>query len=287
MMYEKIQFVTQDGYSLNGRFYPKNASTSVAQKLPILIGAATGIKQGFYQKFAEYLASQGHDVFTFDFRGIGDSLYEAIAQSKATITDWGRYDLPAALETLLTKAQAPQAILLGHSAGGQLLGLMHNHNKVAKVVAVAGSSGNLKGLKGRTKLMAPLMFNVVFPASSLLKGFAATKMFGMGENLPKGVGAEWRRFCSRPGYAINALGNSVHTHFYDAIQTPIVSIHASDDEIATERNVKDFLSTFPTTQTDLITLKPSDYGYKHIGHMAMFKASHHKLWSVIERELRI
>lgn len=35
--------------------------------------------------------------------------------------------------------------------------------------------------------MAPVMFNVVFPVSIALKGYGATQMLGMGENLPKNV----------------------------------------------------------------------------------------------------
>ena len=107
--------------------------------------------------------------------------------SNASINDWGLLDIPAAIETLLNRTQAEKIIILGHSAGGQLLGINPHYNKVAKVVAIAGSTGHVKGLKGKTKLLAPLMFNVIFPVSSLFKGYGATQFIGMGENLPKNV----------------------------------------------------------------------------------------------------
>lgn len=44
------------------------------------------------------------------------------------------------------------------------------------------------------------MFNLIFPISSIVKGYGATQFIGMGENLPKKVAQQWREFYSRPGY---------------------------------------------------------------------------------------
>lgn len=272
----------QDGYILHGTFYAKQQPS---QHLPILLSPATGILQRFYQPFAEWLSAQGYDVLSFDFRGIGQSLYGKVAQSTATIQDWGLFDLPAAIDALSQKTGAKQIYLIGHSAGGQLLGLAHNHAKVAKVVAVAGSSGHVKGLNGKSRFLGPLMFNVIFPISSLVKGYGATQFMGMGENLPKGVAKQWAQFCNAGGYASSAVGKSIDTDYHHDVRTPITSIHAVDDEIATLANVKDFLRTFPATKTDVITLKAQDYGYKTIGHMLMFRPSHQNLWPIIEQQL--
>ncbi len=281
-MFEQVSFSCEDGYVLHGRFYAKQHTSDF---LPILIGPATGIRQGFYQPFAEWLATQGYDVLSFDFRGIGDSLYEDVSKSSARVQDWGLYDLPAAVDFLLQKTNAAKILLIGHSAGGQLLGLMHNYHKVEKVIAIAGSSGNVKGLGGKTKILGPIMFNVIFPISTAFKGYAATKMLGMGENLPKGVGAQWREFCSKPGYAINAIGKTVDVDYHAEVRCPIISIHAADDEIATEHNVKDFLRIYPNAATRYITLDPKDYNHKAIGHMFMFKPSHQNLWPLIQQQL--
>lgn len=272
----------QDGYTLQGIFYPKQQQR---ETLPILIAPATGILQRFYQPFAIWLTQQGYDVLTFDFRGIGDSLYGPISQSTATIQDWGIYDLPAAIDALRLKTGQDKVYLIGHSAGGQLLGLAYNHDKVEKVISVAGSSGHVKGLSGKTRFLGPLMFNVIFPISSLIKGYGATKFLGMGENLPKGVAKQWAQFCNTGGYASSAIGKTIHTHYHDEIRTPITSIYASDDTIATLTNVKDLLRTFPNTKTEIITLHPEEYGHKEIGHMLMFRPKHQNLWPVIENQL--
>ena len=279
---EKLNITCKDGYTLSATFYE---NTQKNQNLPILICPATGIVQSFYRSFAEWLAEQGYQVMVFDFRGIGASLHGPLKKSQASIQDWGQLDIPAAIDALLVKTQKKQVILVGHSAGGQLLGIAPNYAKVAKVIAISGSTGHIKGLKGRTKQLAPVMFNIIFPISSFFKGYGATKMMGMGENLPKNVAKQWAQFCSRPGYVENALGKTIFEDYHQNITCPISVYWSSDDEIATEANVKDLLRLYPNAKTTMHELVPQDLGHKSIGHMLMFKKSHQNIWSMIEKEI--
>ncbi|MCH7312862.1 alpha/beta fold hydrolase [Acinetobacter sp. ANC 3882] len=282
--YESFWISCKDDYQLAAQFYPAQDHT---KPYPVLICPATGITKNFYHAFANWLNQQGYPVLSFDFRGIGESLHGPLKDSTASINDWGIYDIPAAIETLLNKTQAEKVIIVGHSAGGQLLGITSNYDKVAKVLAIAGSTGHVKGLKGKTKILAPVMFNVIFPVSSFLKGYGATQFIGMGENLPKNVAKQWAEFCSKPGYVMNAIGKSIFEDYHQEIQCPITSFWATDDEIATQANVKDLLRLYPNAPTKLIELNPQQHGYKQIGHMSMFKKSHQKLWPLMERELNI
>lgn len=282
--YESFWMNCKDDYQLAAQFYPAQDHT---KPYPILICPATGITKNFYHAFAEWLNQQGYNVLSFDFRGIGESLHGPLKNSTASINDWGIFDIPAAIETLLDRTLAEKVIIVGHSAGGQLLGITSNYNKVAKVLAIAGSTGHVKGLKGKTKILAPVMFNVIFPISSFLKGYGATQFIGMGENLPKNVAKQWAEFCSKPGYVMNAIGKSIFEDYHQEIQCPITSFWATDDEIATQANVKDLLRLYPNAPTKLIELNPQQHGYKQIGHMSMFKKSHQKLWPLMERELNI
>ncbi|MDR0238168.1 alpha/beta fold hydrolase [Acinetobacter sp.] len=281
-IYENLTISCADSYSLSARFYPAKQST---QHLPVLVCPATGITQGFYHHFIEWLTQQGVDVMVFDYRGIGESLHGALRHSQASIQDWGQLDIPAAIESLLDKTGQQQITLLGHSAGGQLLGIVPNYEKVAQVISVSGSTGHVKGLKGRTKRLAPVMFKVVFPISSKIKGYGATKILGMGENLPKNVAKQWAQFCSKPGYVMNAVGKTVFEDYHPDIQCPITSYWASDDEIATAANVKDLLRLYPQAHTEMIELKPQDHGYNSIGHMLMFKKTHQNLWPVMAQKI--
>ena len=72
--------------------------------------------------------------------------------------------------------------------------------------------------------------------------------------------------------------NDAHVKFLDI---------ATDDEIATEANVKDLLRLYPNAPTKFVEINPQQHGYKYIGHMLMFKKSHQKLWPLIESELKL
>ncbi|WP_216938218.1 alpha/beta fold hydrolase [Acinetobacter sp. BY484] len=282
--FETLTLQCQDGYNLSARFY---AAISESEKLPVLVCPATGITKQFYHQFCVWLQAQGYAVMVFDFRGIGDSLAGPLKNSKASIVQWGQLDIPAAIDALLARTDAEKVTLLGHSAGGQLLGIVPNYHKVAKVVAVSASSGHVKGLKGKTKLLAPVMFNVIFPLARITKGYGPTQAIGMGENLPKDVAKQWAQFCSKPGYVMNAIGKTVFEDYHAEITCPFISIWSSDDEIATEINVKDLLRLYPKAQTRIIELDPKSYAHKTIGHMLMFKKSHQNLWPVIEQQLAV
>ncbi|MDR7017986.1 alpha/beta fold hydrolase [Acinetobacter sp. 3657] len=282
--YESCWIDCKDGYQLAAQFYPAQVDS---KNYPILICPATGITKTFYHSFAEWLSQRGYPVLSFDFRGIGESLHEPLKNSTASINDWGILDIPAAVDSLLHQTQSEKVIIIGHSAGGQLLGINPNYDKVAKVVAIAGSTGHVKGLKGKTKFLAPVMFNIIFPLSSFIKGYGATQFIGMGENLPKNVAKQWAEFCSKPGYVMNAVGKTIFEDYHQEIQCPITSFWATDDEIATQANVKELLGLYPNAKTKLIELKPQQLGYKQIGHMLMFKKSHQKLWPIIENELTV
>lgn len=280
--FEELNIVCADQYTLSARFY---AAQTHSTHSPVLICPATGITKGFYHHFASWLSEQGYPVLVFDFRGIGNSLHGRLKDSTASIQKWGQLDIPAAIDTLIEKTGAPSIHLLGHSAGGQLLGIVSNYEKVKNLVAVSGSTGYVKKLAGRTKLLAPVMFNIVFPVSNMIKGYGATKFIGMGEDLPKLVAQQWAEFCSRPGYVYNAIGKTIFEDYHQKITIPFKVLWSSDDEIATEANVKDLLRLYPNAQKQMIELVPATYQHRRIGHMEMFKRSHQNLWSIIEQQL--
>ena len=279
---QSVTVICRDGYPLSGHFFKTEPTNG---KLPVLLCPATGIVQQFYFKFCQWLSEQGHDVLVFDYRGIGQSLQGKVKHSDARIQDWGQLDIAAALDWLTLHTSSQQAVLLGHSAGGQLTGLMPNYQKVAKVVAVAGSTGHVKGLKGKTKWLAPILFNIYMPFSIKLHGHGNTKKIGWGEDLPKGVALQWAQWCSQPGYVANSLGTTIDQHYHDDIQCPITVIHASDDEIATPANVADLLRLYPNADTKSIYLEPKEQGFNDIGHMNLLRSSHQTLWPLIYEQI--
>ena len=84
-----------DGYPLSMRLVSAPKPT-----VAVLVSSGTGFPKGFYDRFARHLASRGAAVLTYDFRGIAGSRPDDLAAMQMDYPDWGRLDMPAALDAL-------------------------------------------------------------------------------------------------------------------------------------------------------------------------------------------
>lgn len=281
---ETLRIACVDGVELSANIFSPDAGSS-RDVLPVLLSPATAVKQSFYFSFCRWLSERGFTVMTFDYRGIGDSLMGEVRHSTARLQDWGQLDQAAAISALLDKTGNDRAILLGHSAGGQLVGINSRYKQIEKVVAVSSSSGYFGGMPLKMKTLAWFLLRLYVPVSNQLFGCGKINVIGWGEDLPKAVGQQWGDWCKRPGYVENALGNSIFDDFHDDLLMPITVLRASDDSLATRENVEDLLRLFPSAKTSIVDLIPEQFGYASIGHMDMFRRSRQDLWPVIESHL--
>lgn len=160
-------------------FIPQNL------KGAIMIAPATGIKRQFYFSFASFLAHNGYGVITYDNQGIGDSLNGNLKQSNADLISWGQKDMTCVFDELKTHFPHTKYHVIGHSAGGQLLGLMNGATEVASVFNFACSSGSLKNMKYPFKFTALFFMNAFIPVNNLLLGFTNATWIGMANHCPK------------------------------------------------------------------------------------------------------
>jgi predicted alpha/beta hydrolase len=244
----------------------------------VLIAPATGIKRQFYAYFAMHLAEHGYGVLTFDNRGIGGSLNSSVKKSKASVQCWGEQDSPAALAQLKACFPNKRYHLIGHSAGGQLVGLMPNVFELSSMFNVACSSGSLRNMSFVNQLRAHFFMNIFIPFSNFAFGYTKSQWFGMGEPLPKAVAKQWQLWCNGKGYVKTAFGKTIHQHFYDEITIPSMWVNAIDDEIANTKNVEEMQSVFTSLTPKKLTLSPKDHGLVEIGHMKFFSRRSKVLW---------
>lgn len=284
---EPMAIRCEDGERLAARFFARAAvarpgpEAHGAPPLPVLMAGATGIRQQFYRSFAAWLAAQGHDVLTFDYRGIGQSLQGPLKHSPARLLDWGGLDIPAALEALLSHTGAAQAVLVGHSAGAQMLGVMPNHHKVARLIGVAASTGWFRTMRPGFRAKAVLGLRVIVPLAARLTGYAPTAALGLGENLPAQVGVDWGRWCAAGGYARHGVRGLPHWDLHAEVRTPVTVFHASDDDIANPGSVADLVAGWPNAPVSVHELQPRQHGLARIGHMDWFRRSHAGLWPTL------
>jgi predicted alpha/beta hydrolase len=282
---ERIEITCADGLRLQGHFLPAFDGTQAACHPPVLLCPATGMRQQFYLRFASWLAAQGHEVMVFDYRGVGLSRQGPLQHSRATLAEWGQLDQVAALDWLVHRTGQDQVLLLGHSAGGQMMGLLPNHGHLARVVGVATSSGWFRKMPLGFRLQARFGLRCFVPVGIHLKGYAPTSKIGLGEDLPAAVGRQWGQWCAAGGYATNAVKGQPQSDFHAQIEIPITVFHATDDNIANPGTVADLLRTFPKARKQVHHLSPKDHGLKAIGHIDWFRSSHQALWPLLANAL--
>lgn len=133
MNVEKITLACRDKFPLAVTEYKP-----LQARYRILINGATGVSQDYYKRFAEYAASRGAWVTTYDYRGVGDSRVERWQGGEIQMSHWGEIDLASILDTF---DESLPVTLVGHSVGGQIPGLADNVSKVRAMLCVAAQCG--------------------------------------------------------------------------------------------------------------------------------------------------
>ncbi len=104
----------------------------------VLLNSGTGIPRQFYGAFARHLADRGFTVLTYDYRGLGGS----DKPRDATMEQWGRVDQASMIDHLAALAPDASRAVIGHSLGGQILGLADNIGGLDAAVLICSQSGH-------------------------------------------------------------------------------------------------------------------------------------------------
>lgn len=269
-----IDIVCTDNFQLSGTIY-----TPSKLKGSVLIAPATGIKKRFYNSFAIFLAEHGYGVICYDNRGVGGSIEgSSINSGNPSLVSWGQLDLSAAFKKLKTSFSNIECHIVGHSAGGQLIGLMDDVSDIKSLFNFASSSGSLSNMSYPFKIQATFFLNVFIPISNLVFSKTNSQWMGMGEPLPKNEASQWSKWCNGKGYVAVDFNRNIKDHLYNEITAPSLWMHATDDGIANLENVKDMQRIYPNSKAEIKTLIPSENGFKDIGHMKFFSSKYNKLW---------
>lgn len=267
---EMIKLTTSDGMTLAGtRFLPSCEATAV-----VVLPAAMGVKQDFYAPFAQFLAGQGVAVLTFDYRGMGQSVPSRFRGSlrgfKADLFDWAERDYNAALHA--AKAWQPDVPLLviGHSLGGQLPGLVPDNHLIDGILTVAAGSGYWHDNAPQLKRVVWLMWYFAVPLSTRLFGYFPGKKLKMVGDLPKGVIYQWARWCKSPHYVVDADGNPIRAGF-EKIRVPMLSLSFTDDELMSRRSIDSLHDFYKNAAQERRYITPGETGVRRIGHFGFFR----------------
>lgn len=271
-----------DGYPLAAtRFSPAVPSAG-----PVLVAPATGVRRPFYGRFARFLAGRGHTVVTFDYRGIGDSRPARLRGFSARMRDWGERDLAAMIAWTSRHDPGGRTALVGHSVGGQLLGLAPDAARVSALVAVAAQSGWWGHWSGARRYALALLWHVVMPGLTHLAGFFPGRILRLGEDLPPGVALEWARWCRNPRYMTDEEGTPLRPHFH-RFEGRILAYSFSDDGFAPRPAVEALIGFYRRARTAHRHVEPASIGLDRLGHFGFFReGARRTLWEETAAWLR-
>jgi predicted alpha/beta hydrolase len=262
------EIAASDGQKIAARFFVPEGNPRGSA----LIVSAMGASQDYYQPFAAWLAKQGLVAATFDYRGTGLSRSQNLRGFKADIFDWARLDCAAMIDALADLQPGRPLYWIGHSLGGQILGLVPNRDRIAKAVTIAAGSGYWREIVPSFRLKAWWLWYVVTPVALPLCGFFPGKALRKVGDLPKGVMAQWRRWCLNREYSVGAEGDAIRAQ-YASVRTPIVSLSFSDDEMMSVRNMESIHGFYASAPRRMKRIAPQDVGVRRIGHFGFFRSS--------------
>jgi len=272
-----IRFAAKDGYLLAGRLY-----RGAPPQMAILVSSGTAYPQGFYERFAHWMAQRGAVVLTYDYRGIAASAPETLKGFDVDYPDWGRLDQPAALKALIADAPDLPVYHVGHSVGGSFIGFMPNQDLIRRHAFVSVGSGYWPHHHRRYNPMELFFWFGFGPAHLRRHGYIKQGKLWAGTDLPGRVFSTWKRWCQKPDYFLSELrSGALGPHGYDAVRSPIRSWLFTDDPIATAKSAPVLMSAYSSAPQQSVMKSPSDYGRAKIGHDGAFRKGMEPLWQEI------
>jgi len=279
---DDIRFPATDGYLLGATLYlPRGA-----RRQAILINPATAVPGRFYKGFARYLARRGSAVLTYDYRGIGDSRQRSptdvnqprsLAGFEASMSDWAMRDVTAAVAWMRERYKTLPLNYIGHSFGGQALGLLANNTEVSRALLIAAQAGYWKLMAAPERYRVYALLNFAGRPLTHLLGYTPGSA-GLGHDLPKGVFLEWLKWVMSERYMFSDASLKALENFPN-YKGALRAVCISDDPWATPPAVELLCSGFTSTAPEIVTVTPADAGARKLGHFGFFKPEHRDtLW---------
>ena len=172
--------------------------------------------------------------------------------------DWARAQFPA----------APIG-LVGHSIGGQLVGMLDDFTGIDTVCTVAAQHGYWRRYPLGQALQFWLLWTVIVPIVTALWGYFPTKKLKLGEDLPTGVARGWARSCKSKHYLVDGRGRPIRRGF-EAFTGHVRAYCLADDRIAPRGQVAAYHAYYQRAEVELVELAPATYQQRAIGHIGFF-----------------
>ncbi len=246
----------------------------------VLINSGTAILRRFYRHFAEYLAIAGASlVITYDYRGIGDSWPGTDRDFQYLMSDWARLDFPAMMDWIGKNYSGHLIHVVGHSFGGQTLGLSDRSSRIAKMVTITAMSGHWREMAFPERYRVFAMLYMFSPFIARLYGHIPGK-FGLGEDIASAAFKQWAEWCNKPDYFFNDP-QLPETRYFKEFSGPILAVGLDDDPWGRPHLIDNLVNHFTAATIIRKQFSATEAGGA-IGHFNFFKPKFRRtLWQPV------
>ena len=235
----------------------------------VVINCAMSVRQSFYRPFAQFLASRGYSVITWDYRGVGESVLGARDARRVSLEQWAVDDLELVLSSAAAAAPGLPLFVIGHSFGGQIIALPNSRECILGALLIACPSGYVGHWRGRAKgAFMWSLAHIGLPVLTRIFGFFPAGRLRLGADLPRRVALEWGGWLRHPLYIASSAARAARIASFKA---PIRAISFSDDDLAPPNAVEAMLSLYSSASVAAEIISPAEHGMNHIGHMGFFR----------------
>jgi len=235
----------------------------------LVINSAMGVRRRFYRHLAGFLADRGIGTVTYDYRGMGESVVDPARADSVRLEDWGRRDFPAVVRWLRAERRPERVVALGHSVGGQLLGIAPEVRALDAVVGVATQSGHWRHWDGLQRARVFALWYLAIPLLAGPSGRFPAARLGLGQDLPAGVARQWAEWGRDPDY-IRSPRVGPQPQYHGDVRCRLRTYWIAGDDLAPERAVRAWHDWFPHAERDFIAVPARNPSGAPIGHFGFF-----------------
>ncbi len=264
-------------WTLAGTLLTPTTASKRKNSPAILISSAAGVPRGFYTNFARHLVQLGAvAVLIYDYRGMGDSAGTKKRWPELRMFHWAQHDFSACAHWLREKFPNNPMVGVGHSFGGQALGLSGVAHLFDRYATVASMSGYWRGLDTPYKVW--FQTQIIGRAMANIFGYIPKAVSPGGAVFPGTIMLDWANWIAEPEYwfdqnDVPGLDN------FAKVTLPFLSIRATDDPWGTESAIAAFMKHYTSARMKHISVAPGESG--KIGHLGFFRQRHREShWKV-------
>ena len=234
----------------------------------IVVNPGAGVTQEKYNDFANYLSSNGLNVLTYDYTDVGIEK-KGLKSSTADIIYWAQHDFEEAINFIYNIDTEAKLFILGHSLGGQIIGLSKEALKADGIILVATQTGHHRFWNFPYNIINYFFWYTIVPILIRIYGYLPFKTLMNLENMPKKAALQWASWCRSRKYLFDKV--PAQQQFFKKIKVPLISISFGNDIFASKKAVNWFTNQFKNVPLLRFHYSSENVKYKH---SALFESEH-------------